>query len=80
MSRIAGSISKAKQVSRAHRDSGCVYETFVEMRLGGFGVVFRLKANKPKFAEFAILGEFQAAIGQRAKGGEEVAKAFFLDL
>ena len=42
--------------------------------------IFRLVANEAKFPELAILGELQATIGQRAKGGEQFPKAIFLHL
>lgn len=47
---------------------------------GHLSFVFRLVADEAEFPEFAILGELQAAIGQRAKGCKQLPKAIFLHL
>lgn len=49
----------------------------VQRRLGLF---FGLEADEAKLAELAIFGELEAAVRQRAEGGEELPETLLLHL
>lgn len=64
----------------AHRDPGRVDKTLVEMVQCRLGLFFGLEADEAKLAELAIFGELEAAVRQRAEGGEELPETLLLHL
>lgn len=64
----------------AHRDSGSVYEAFVEVVQGCLSFILRFVANEAEFPEPSILGVLQAAVSEGAKGTKELPEALLLHL
>ena len=64
----------------AHRDPGRVNKTLVEMVQRRLGLFLGLEADEAKLAELAVFGELEAAVRQRAKGGEELPETLLLHL
>lgn len=66
--------------AQTHRDAGCVDEALVEVAQRPLGLRLRLEADEAELAELAVLGELQAAVGQRPEGGEQLPEALLLHL
>lgn len=61
-------------------DPGGVDKTLVEMVQCCLGFFLGLEADEAKLAELAIFGELQAAVRQRAEGGEQLSETLLLHL
>ena len=64
----------------AHSDPGRVDKTLVEMVQCRLGLFLGLEADEAELAELAIFGELEAAVCQRAEGGEELPETLLLHL
>ena len=63
-----------------HRDPGRVNETLIKMVQCRLGLFLRLEADEAELSELAIFGELEAAVCQRAKGGEQLPETLLLQL